>query len=92
MGVTFCLFDFEVRSLVVIIFHIFITMYSYDGKVLGLWNLLSVLGLWNLLSVLGLWNLLSVLGLWNLLSYLNDIFWLDTYYVLSELNIDIQIH
>ena len=63
MGVTFCLFDFEVRSLVVIIFHIFITMYSYDGKVLGLWNLLSVLGLWNLLSVL---------GLWNLLSYLND--------------------
>ena len=74
MGVTFCLFNFEVRSLVVIIFHIFITMYSYDGKVLGLWNLLSVL------------------GLWNLLSYLNDIFWLDTYYVLSELNIDIQIH
>ena len=65
MGVTFCLFDFEVRSLVVIIFHIFITMYSYDGK---------------------------VLGLWNLLSYLNDIFWLDTYYVLSELNIEIQIH
>ena len=52
MGVTFCLFDFEVRSLVVIIFHIFITMYSYDGKVLGLWNLLSVLGLWNLLSYL----------------------------------------